>query len=202
MAQSTIRVEPIAGALGAEISGVDLSRDLSEAAIGDIRAALLEHQVVFFRDQQLTPEQHLDFGRRFGKLQVHEFVGGMAAYPEILEVRKEPGETRNFGVKDKDSYPSADHPVVRTHPVTGKKALYVNKGFTRRINGIPLDESDGILRYLFEHMQNPLFQCRFRWQPNSLAFWDNRCVQHHAMWDYWPHTRSGNRVTVKGDRPV
>ncbi len=91
---------------------------------------------------------------------------------------------------------------MRTHPVTGKKALYVNKGFTRRIIGIPLDESEGILDYLYEHMANPLFQCRFRWQENSIAFWDNRCVQHHAMWDYWPHTRSGNRVTVKGDRPV
>ena len=92
--------------------------------------------------------------------------------------------------------------MVRTHPVTGKKALYVNQGFTRYINGIPRDESNGILRYLYEHMANPLFQCRFRWQENSIAFWDNRCVQHHAMWDYWPHTRSGNRVTVKGDRPI
>ena len=112
------------------------------------------------------------------------------------------GQYANYGVKDKEKYPHADHPVVRTHPVTGKKALYVNKGFTRYIIGIPRDESDGILRYLYEHMANPLFQCRFRWQENSIAFWDNRCVQHHAMWDYWPHTRSGNRVTVKGDRPV
>ena len=100
------------------------------------------------------------------------------------------GQYANYGVKDKESYPHADHPVVRTHPVTGKKALYVNQGFTRYINGIPRDESDGILRYLYEHMANPLFQCRFRWQENSIAFWDNRCVQHHAMWDYWPHTRS------------
>ena len=112
------------------------------------------------------------------------------------------GQYKNFGIQDKESYPSADHPVVRTHPVTGRKALYVNKGFTRYINGLPRDESDGILRYLYEHMANPLFQCRFRWQENSIAFWDNRCVQHHAMWDYWPHTRSGNRVTVKGTRPV
>jgi taurine dioxygenase len=67
---------------------------------------------------------------------------------------------------------------------------------------VPLDEGEGVLNYLYEHMANPLFQCRFRWQENSIAFWDNRCVQHHAMWDYWPHTRSGNRVTVKGDRPV
>jgi taurine dioxygenase len=92
--------------------------------------------------------------------------------------------------------------VIRVHPVTGKKALFVNRGFTRYIVGLPRDESDGVLRYLYEHMAHPLFQCRFRWRENSLAFWDNRCAQHRAMWDYWPHTRSGFRVTVQGDRPV
>src|SRR5438067_11287118 len=97
MGHNTITVEPIAGAVGAEISGVNLCRDVSDAVVGDNRAALLEHQVVFFRDQQLTPEHHLGFGRRFGELQIHEFVGGMAEYPEILAVRKEPEETRNFG---------------------------------------------------------------------------------------------------------
>ena len=97
MAQSMIKVEPIAGALGAEISGIDLAQQLSDGAIGEIRQALLAHQVIFFRDQHLTPEQHLDFGRRFGELQIHEFVGGMAEYSEILEVRKEPDEARNFG---------------------------------------------------------------------------------------------------------
>jgi len=107
----------------------------------------------------------------------------------------------NYGVADKPNYPRAEHPVVRTHPVTGKKALYVNRGFTRSLVGVPRDESDAVLRYLYEHMENPLFQCRFRWQENSIAFWDNRCVQHRAMWDYWPHTRSGNRVTVAGDKP-
>jgi taurine dioxygenase len=112
------------------------------------------------------------------------------------------GTYANFGIADKPSYPRAEHPVVRTHPVTGKKALYVNKGFTRRILGVPRDESDGILAYLFEHMANPLFQCRFRWRRNSVAFWDNRCAQHRAMWDYWPHSRYGNRVTIKGARPV
>jgi taurine dioxygenase len=105
-------------------------------------------------------------------------------------------------VQDKKTYPRALHPVVRTHPVTGKKALFVNKGFTRRIMDIPSDESAGILAYLYEHAANPLFQCRFRWQANSIAFWDNRCVQHRAMWDYWPNRRYGNRVTVKGARPV
>ena len=98
--------------------------------------------------------------------------------------------------------PRAEHPVVRTHPVTGKKALYVNRGFTRHIVGIPRDESDAVLAYLYQHAENPLFQCRFRWTENAIAFWDNRCTQHRAMWDYWPHTRSGTRVTVKGERPV
>ena len=107
----------------------------------------------------------------------------------------------NYGVADKPSYPHAEHPVVRTHPVTGKKALYVNRGFTTHIVGIPRDESDAILRYLYDHAENPLFQCRFRWSENAIAFWDNRCAQHRAMWDYWPHTRSGNRVTIKGERP-
>ncbi len=111
------------------------------------------------------------------------------------------GLYKNFGVEDKESYPRAEHPVIRTHPITGKNALYINKGFTTRIIGIPIDESDGVLTYLFEHMENPLFQCRFRWEENSIAFWDNRCVQHRAMWDYWPHTRIGNRVTICGDKP-
>jgi taurine dioxygenase len=107
----------------------------------------------------------------------------------------------NLGVADKASYPRAEHPVVRTHPDTGRKALYVNAGFTTRLLGVPSDESAGVLRYLFQHMENPLFQCRFRWRPGSLAFWDNRCAQHRALWDYWPHRRYGNRVTIKGDRP-
>jgi taurine dioxygenase len=111
------------------------------------------------------------------------------------------GTYKNAGIEDKPVYPRAEHPVVRTHPVTGNKALYVNRGFTKRLVGVPRDESAAILDYLYEHAENPLFQCRFRWQPNSLAFWDNRCVQHRAMWDYWPHTRSGFRVTVAGDKP-
>ena len=99
-------------------------------------------------------------------------------------------------------FPHAEHPVVRTHPVTGRKALFVNGNFTTRINGLSKLESDALLQMLVRHCETLEFQCRFRWQQNSVAFWDNRCVQHHAMWDYWPHTRSGNRVTVKGDRPV
>jgi taurine dioxygenase len=99
-------------------------------------------------------------------------------------------------------YPSATHPVVRTHPVTGRKALYVNRGFTQRINGLPDDEARALLAFLVEHSVKPDFQVRFRWRANSVAFWDNRAVQHLAVWDYFPHVRSGFRVTIKGDRPV
>ncbi len=123
------------------------------------------------------------------------YLAGLTAIHDGEHVYR--GLYDNFGQADKPVYPRAEHPVIRTHPVTGRKALYVNRGFTTRILGIPIDESDGI-----EHMENPLFQCRFRWKPNSIAFWDNRCAQHRAMWDYWPHVRWGNRVTIKGERPV
>jgi taurine dioxygenase len=255
------------------VDGVDLSQPLSNRQIDELHRALAENLVIFFRDQHLSEDQHLAFGRLFGDLHIHPAAPSVPGKPElmiihadkdsprangegwhsdvscdpepplgsILYIRKCPphggdtlfasmyaaydalsdrmktyldglkaehsgdhyrGQYANYGIADKPEYPRAEHPVVRTHPVTGRKALYVNKGFTRRLIGVPLDESEGILNYLYEHMANPLFQCRFRWQENSIAFWDNRCVQHHAMWDYWPHTRSGNRVTVKGDRPV
>jgi taurine dioxygenase len=269
----TITIEKLTPIIGAEIDGIDLSQPLGNRQIDELHRALAENLVIFFRDQQLSEDQHLAFGRLFGELHIHPAAPSVAGKPElmiihadkdsprangegwhsdvscdtappmgsILYIRKCPpyggdtlfasmyaaydalsdrmkayldgltaehsgdhyrGQYANYGIADKAEYPRAEHPVVRTHPVTGKKALYVNKGFTRRIIGIPLDESEGILNYLYEHMANPLFQCRFRWQENSIAFWDNRCVQHHAMWDYWPHTRSGNRVTVRGDRPV
>ncbi len=265
----TIRVDKLTPIIGAEIGGVDLARP-SNRQLDEIHRAFAENLVIFFRDQQLTPQQHLDFGRRFGELHIHPAAPHAPGHPElmiihadkesarangegwhsdvscdpepplgsILHIRECPpmgGDTlfasmyaayealsdrmkayldglvavhdgsgyRGLykGVADKASYPRAEHPVLRTHPVTGRKALYVNAGFTRRILGLPLDESRAILDYLYQHAANPLFQCRFRWQANSVAFWDNRCAQHRAMWDYWPHTRSGHRVTVKGDRP-
>jgi taurine dioxygenase len=269
----TITLDKLTPIIGAEIGDVDLARPLGNRTIDELHRALAENLVIFFRDQHLSPEQHLAFGRLFGDLHIHPAAPHEKDHPELMIIHADKDSPRangegwhsdvscdpeppmgsilyirtcppkggdtlfasmyaayealsermkryldgltalhtgehyrgmyaNFGVADKPSYPQAEHPVVRTHPVTGKKALYVNKGFTRRILGIPRDESEAILRYLFEHMANPLFQCRFRWRENSIAFWDNRCVQHHAMWDYWPHTRSGNRVTVKGDRPV
>lgn len=98
-------------------------------------------------------------------------------------------------------YPTAEHPVVRTHPITGRQALYVNEVFTTRIKELPLAESDALLAFLFKHCAQPTFHCRFQWRPNSVAFWDNQCVQHMAIWDYWPETRHGYRVTIKGDQP-
>ena len=110
-----------------------------------------------------------------------------------------------FGAKEKGSrdgrFPQAEHPVVRTHPETGQKALFVNPAFTTRILGLNADESSALLRFLYQHMADPKFQCRFSWRNNSIAFWDNRCAQHMALWDYYPHTRSGHRVTLAGDRP-
>ncbi len=269
----TITIDKLTPIIGGEIAGVDLSKPLGNRTLDELHRALAENLVIFFRDQHLTEDQHLAFGRLFGDLHIHPAAPSAPGKPElmiihadkdsprangegwhsdvscdveppmgsILYIRKCPphggdtlfasmyaaydtlsdrmktyldgltaehsgehyrGQYANYGVADKPEYPRAEHPVVRTHPVTRRKALYVNQGFTRRILGIPIDESEAILNYLYEHMANPLFQCRFRWQENSIAFWDNRCVQHHAMWDYWPHTRSGNRVTVKGDRPV
>jgi taurine dioxygenase len=270
----SITVERLTPIIGAEIGGVDLSGPLSGAQQDEIRRALAENLVVFFRDQKLTPDQHVAFGRLFGDLHVHPAAPHAEGRPELMIVHADAESTRangedwhtdvscdaeppmasilritrcppsggdtlfasmyaaydalsermkayldgltavhdgehvyrgtyaNFGVADKPAYPRSEHPVVRTHPVTGRKALYVNRIFTTRIVGLPRDESDAVLAFLLAHAESPLWQCRFRWRPDSMAFWDNRSVQHRAMWDYWPHTRSGFRVTVKGERPV
>ncbi len=112
------------------------------------------------------------------------------------------GTYGHLGVKDRERYSQSNHPVARTHPVTGRKALYINRRFTTRINGLPKDESDALLVYLFQHLENPLFQCRFAWRESSIAFWDNRCTQHRAMRDYWPPPRYANRVSVLRETPV
>jgi taurine dioxygenase len=99
------------------------------------------------------------------------------------------------------TFPRSEHPVGRTHPVSGRKALFVNRLFTTRIVQLSKRESDAVLGFLVEHAASPMFQCRFRWRPGSVAFWDNRCAQHYALWDYYPNRRRGLRVTIKGDRP-
>ena len=266
--------EPLGPVLGAEVRGVDLASALSGETVAALHAGLLQHKVLVFRDQDISHEAHIAFGRLFGELHIHPNTPGPEGHPEILpnhadanskringerwhsDVSCDPeppmgsilnlkvvppvgGDTifasmyaaydalsepmkkylaaltaihdgsmnytrtnRLIGAEGPTTLPRAEHPVIRTHPVTGKQALYVNRGFTKRIVGLPRDESSAILHYLWDHAENELFQCRFRWQEDSIAFWDNRCVQHRAMWDYWPHTRSGHRVTVAGDRPV
>ncbi len=263
-----IEVEPLTPTIGATIRGANLSQ-LSDDVFEEIHAAWLDHLVLFFRDQELTPESHLDFGRRLGELHIHPaapyshgyrelmtihtdsrshrnngngwhsdvsadveppmssilhiesipshggdtlFANMYAAYEALsapmrdlldtLSARHESDYTGQYGDhKPQREFPRAIHPVIRTHPETGRKALFVNAGFTKRIIELAREESDGLLRMLFEHVKDPNFQCRFQWDVNSVAMWDNRCVQHMAVWDYYPESRSGHRVTVKGDRP-
>ncbi len=114
----------------------------------------------------------------------------------------EPSYRRLFKFKMENTPPEADHPIVRKHPETGKPALFVNREFTVEINDLPPREGKALLEFLFDHTEQVAFQCRFQWTENAIAMWDNRCVQHHAMWDYWPHERRGHRVTVRGERPL
>ncbi|HVM08977.1 MAG TPA: TauD/TfdA family dioxygenase [Acidimicrobiales bacterium] len=274
-----ITVQPMTPKLGAEIAGVDLSQPLDEGTVAEIREALLAHHVIVFRDQQLTPDDQIRFGRCFGELDTHPFVEGMPAHPEIIEIITEPDDVFNFGggwhtdvtfleepdlgsilygidvpdaggdtlfanqhaayealsdtikgfldglvavhsagpqyapggystrsksMKTKNvdlADRSVRHPVVRTHPETGRKALYVNRAFTTRIEGLKYDESAALLEFLFTHAVREPFTCRLRWEPGTLAMWDNRSVQHYALFDYRGHRRRMHRITVKGDRP-
>ena len=113
------------------------------------------------------------------------------------------GRYEDRGVnRDNIKTPVANHPLIRTHPVTGKKAIYVNRTFTTGIKGMNKDESSSILEFLFNHCEHVNFQIRYRWNKNDMAFWDNRCTMHRAIWDYWPNERKGRRVTIKGDKPI
>ncbi|MCH9673756.1 MAG: TauD/TfdA family dioxygenase [Gammaproteobacteria bacterium] len=273
MKYETITVDPITPVIGAEIGGVDLSEPMGNQTFQEVHDALMRHQVIFFRDQDMSLDEHKAFGRQFGELHVHPAAPAPEGHPEILVIhadenskhvaghgwhsdvscdpeppmgsilhlRKTPdsgGDTmfssmyaaydglsdsmksylesltaihasehvyrgrygQTESLRDGD-YPENEHPIIRTHPVTRRKGLYVNSGFTRRIVGLTRRESDTLLNFLFDHVRTPEYHVRFRWDDNSVAFWDNRCVQHHALWDYYPAVRSGFRVTVKGDRP-
>ena len=276
--ETTVEIRPLTGAIGAEISGVDISKALTAQTVDEIRQALLAHLVIFLRDQDITPAQQLAFVSRFGEPDIYPFVKGLDDYPQITPVLKRPEETINFGgiwhsdtvyqaeppmatvlyakelppiggdtlfASQYQAYESlsaplraflegltavnsaakgssaqtredrvvdggtglaaevmqAEHPVVRTHPETGRKALYVNTGHTVRFTGMTEAESTPILEYLFQHQIKPEFCCRFVWRPGSLAFWDNRCAQHYPVNDYHGHTRLLHRITLKGDKP-
>ena len=270
-------IAPLTPAIGAEISGIDLSRPTDAATRAVLREALLQWKVIFFRDQDITTEQHLAFARQFGELEVHPFAPHKEGYPEVLAIthnRERPGKENKWHsdvtwrecpslgsilravevpdvggdtlfsdmyaaydglseeVKGKidgavavhdfahfrklmekagktpeeieemnRKYPMVEHPVVRTHPETGRKGIYVNIAFTQHIVGMEKAESDALLAHLYAQAAIPEYQCRFRWQKNSIAFWDNRACQHYAAADYWPAVRQMERVTIIGDRP-
>jgi taurine dioxygenase len=273
MSYQTIGLHKTTPHIGAEISGVDLSKPLGNQQFQEVHDALMDRLVISFRDQKLSIEQHKDFGRRFGKLHMHPASPDIVAgHPEVLVIKADehakyiPGEDWHsdvscdpeppmgsilylaevppdgggdtmfanmylayemlsepirklidgltavhdgekhyrgrYGNDDRGKiYPRAEHPIVRTHPETGRKCLFVNRFFTTHIVGLRKNESDAILEMLYRQVETPELSVRFKWQPNSVAFWDNRCTQHHALWDYYPHRRYGHRVTVSGQKP-
>lgn len=272
---SGIKIEKFSPALGAIITGVDLSKQINDEQFEDIFQAFVDYQVLFFKKQnEIPPELHIQFGKMFGELHSHPAAPTMKGYPEIFEIHahkdskiangefwhsdvscdKQPplgtmlqlhilpetggdtmfsnmysaydalsekykqildgliaihesehiyrGRYNDRGVvADKILTPTAKHPLIRTHPVSGKKAIYVNRTFTTGIEGMGNEESSSILNYLFEHCEHVNFQIRYSWSLNDMAFWDNRCAMHRAIWDYWPNERKGRRVTIKGDIP-
>ncbi len=280
MTHELIQVTPLAGALGAEISGVDMGQPLGNQLFQEVHDALIENQVIFFRGQDISPDQHIAFARQFGSLQVHPLVPHLDDHPEVLileskednrtsanvwhsdvtfseepplgsvllarevpdhggdtmwadmyaaydalspamkrylegmtaihraegarfEITHDTDETRAGQVREeKKVLPPAEHPIVRTHPETGRKALFVNAIFTQRIRGVARAESRAILEYLYGHIATPEFTCRFRWEKHSVAFWDNRCTQHYAIADFGGAHRLMHRVTINGDKPV
>lgn len=281
-----LNIRKLGQALGAEITGLDLARPVSDGEFGKILAAFHEHAVVVFRDQKLTPEQQIAFSRRFGDIDVNvRSRFNKPGYPEIfvvsniiengepigvtdagrywhtdhcyvsepsrcsllyaLEIPQQPGQslgdtlfssavaaaaalpadlaTKLAGRKAVNSYsytyerkvnefnrtplktegrsapPDIEHPVLRTHPDTGKKCLFVNEGYTTRISGLPEDESRQTLDFLFAHLKRPEFIYRHQWRLNDLLLWDNCAVQHKAVFDYaLPLRRRMERTTIRG----
>jgi len=281
MRNSPIEVQPTAGALGAEIHGVDVSQDLPDATVAAIRGALNEHGVIFFRDQTLDKERHKAFARWFGPIFIHPNFNGTGPDPEALDIVREPGDKRIVGEgwhtdatmvaeppmagilygieippyggdtifasqtmaydtlsdamkrmldglravhsdirtagpqaarnKDRATKVREDsdwrvtlntHPVVCTHPETGRKHLFVNASYTQSFEGMTEEESKPLLDFLYGHSHRPEFTCRFRWEPGSIAFWDNRCTKHVAVHDAGPYRRVMRRIQVSGGRPV
>jgi len=274
---SAFALSPLTPTIGAEVSGLDLTEPLDGATLAALRAALLDWKVLFFRDQDITTEEHLAFAKSFGDLEVHPFAPHKPGYPEVLaithdrdskgrentwhsdvtwreipslgsilraiEVPTVGGDTlfadmyaayegltdeikaeiegavavhdfahfrrglRKAGKSEAQieafntAYPRVEHPVVRTHPETGRRAIYVNAAFTQHIVGLEKARSDTLLGHLYAQAAIPEYQCRFRWAAGSIAFWDNRASQHYAASDYWPAVRRMERVTVIGDRP-
>ncbi len=269
----SITVAPMTPTIGAEVGGFRMNGDATDVQIKEIRQALLDWKVIFFRDQDVEVGEHVEFGRRFGELEIHPFTPNREDFPEVVIIhhdenskagqntwhsdvtwRKEPslgsilrgriipdvgGDTlfadmisaferlpdeikeRIDGARANHSftrvfaknmdeekraafeaqYPDAVHPVVRTHPETGRKGLYVNAAFTTHILDVEPEESERLLRMLYRQAAVPEYQCRFRWRKNSVAFWDNRAVQHYAAFDYRPAVRRVERVTIAGDKP-
>jgi len=288
MVMNMIEIRPLTTALGAEVLGPDLSQPLSNMEFDTIHNALLKHKVIFFRDQELTPEQHIAFARKFGLLDVHPYLPGLPGHEEVMPIVKEADDARKVNIggrwhsdttfyeepamgsilyaldvpevggdtmwanaglayarlsaglkatleslnalhstqnsfaaggrlevkgddagmatmklsTDDHEVKEVIHPVVRTHPETGEKILFVNPNFTIRFEGWSSEESQPLLAFLYEHTVRPEFLCRFRWQKGSIAFWDNRCTQHMALNDYHGSRREMHRVTVRGDKPV
>lgn len=273
-----IGVTPVTPAIGATVEGVDMSVTLDDAVVAEIRRALLDHLVLFFRNQSLTPDQLVAFSRRFGEIGYYPFVEGMAGHPEVVEVVKKEDEEINFGglwhtdtsylprppmgsvlyavevpaaggdtlwnnmylayeslspgmqnlltglrginsaekpdaavtrvhrlaEKPRDAseiVTTASHPIVRTHPETGRKSLYCAAAHTMHIEGMSVEESAPLLEYLYRVQQREEFGCRFHWEPGSVAFWDNRCAQHNALNDYHGYRRIMHRVTLEGEVP-
>lgn len=265
-------IQPLTPAIGAEIHGIDLAAADTPSRIPEIRAALLKHGVIFFRDQDLTQEQHIAFARHFGDLEVHPATPKDQPNPEVLRIahgpksrgqenywhsdvtwREKPslgsillarevpecgGDTlfanmhlayerlseqmqrfcegltavhdiaRVFAKRlDKapadlhEKSPPMRHPVIRTHPETGERVIYVNTAFTSHIEGLSDKESAWLLDHLYATAKDAEIQCRFRWQAGSIAFWDNRLCQHLAASDYFPARRVMERVTIAGDKP-
>jgi len=172
--------------------------DVSCSAEPPLGSILYLHTLPPLGGDTLFASQYVAYDELSDRMKAH--IDGLTAFHDGGPSYRAMNRARGIPEAGK-VYPSANHPVVRTHPVTKRKALYVNAEFTKSINELPDEESEAILKYLILHSTRAEFQIRFHWKPHSVAFWDNRCLQHLAVWDYYPHTRSGFRVTIAGDKP-